>query len=44
MTKYNDALKEYNKGKDNWCMPRKGTPDYKIIKDIIEYIQCYFIN
>jgi len=36
MTKYNEALKEYNKGKDNWCMPRKGTPDYKIIKDIIE--------
>ena len=36
MTKYSEALKEYNKGKDKWCMPRKGTPDYKIIKDIIE--------
>jgi len=36
MTKYNDALKVYNKGKDNWCIPRKGTPDYKIIKDIID--------
>jgi hypothetical protein len=36
MTKYFEALKEYNHGKDKWCMPRKGTPDYKIIKDIIE--------
>jgi len=35
MTKYSEALKEYNKGKDKWCIPRKGTPDYKIIKDII---------
>jgi len=36
MTKYFEALKEYNKGKDKWCMPRKGTHDYKIIKNIIE--------
>ena len=24
-SKYTDALKEYNKGKPAWCMPRKGT-------------------
>lgn len=26
--KYIDALKKYNEGKDKWCSPRKGTPDY----------------
>jgi hypothetical protein len=36
MTKYFEALKEYNKGKDKWCIPRKGTDDYKIIERIIE--------
>jgi len=36
MTKYSEALKEYNKGKDKWCIPRKGSPDYKIIEKIME--------
>jgi len=36
MTKYNEALKEYNHGKDKWCMPRKGSDDYKLIIKIIE--------
>jgi len=36
MSKYFEALKEYNKGKDKWCMPMKGTDDYKIIIKIIE--------
>jgi hypothetical protein len=36
MSKYFEALKEYNRGKDKWCMPMKGTDDYKIIIKIIE--------
>jgi len=36
MTKYNEALKEYNEGKDKWCMPRKGSDDYKLIIKIVE--------
>ena len=36
MTKYIEALKEYNRGKDKWCMPRKGSDDYKLIIKIIE--------
>ena len=23
-----DALKEWNRGKSGWCVPRKGTADY----------------
>jgi len=34
--KYSDALKIYNKGKDKWCMPKKGSEDYDIIRNIIE--------
>lgn len=26
--KYIDALRKYNEGKDKWCSPKKGTPDY----------------
>lgn len=26
--RYIDALKKYNEGKDKWCSPKKGTPDY----------------
>ena len=36
MTEYFEALKEYNRGKDKWCMPRKGSDDYKLIIKIIE--------
>jgi len=36
MTIYSDALKEYNQGKNKWCMPRKGSDDYKLIIKIIE--------
>jgi len=36
MTKYFEALKEYNHGKDKWCMPKKGSDDYKLIIKIIE--------
>ena len=34
-TKYTDALKKYNKGKPEWCMPRKGTPGHTEILSII---------
>jgi len=33
--KYIDALKVYNKDKDKWCMPKKGTEDYLKIKKIM---------
>jgi hypothetical protein len=34
---YIDALKEYNKGKSKWCIPRKGSVDYiKIRKMIVD--------
>lgn len=26
--RYIDALRKYNEGKDKWCFPKKGTPDY----------------
>ena len=26
--RYIDALRKYNEGKDKWCSPKKGTPDY----------------
>tara|TARA_B100000795_G_scaffold269109_1_gene257573 strand:+ start:1033 stop:2478 length:1446 start_codon:yes stop_codon:yes gene_type:complete len=32
--KYTDALKIYNKNKDKWCFPRKGSVDYKKIRII----------
>jgi hypothetical protein len=34
-TKYTDALKKYNQGKPEWCMPRKGTPGHTEILNII---------
>ena len=36
MSKYSEALKEYNKGKDKWCIPKKGTDDHKIILRMME--------
>ena len=33
--KYIDALKVYNKDKDKWCMPKKGTEDYLKIKKMM---------
>jgi hypothetical protein len=26
------ALKEYNRGKSSWCIPKKGTPEYKKVR------------
>lgn len=28
------ALREFNKNKDNWCIPRKGTKDHNQVKQI----------
>ena len=28
MSKWTDALKEWNQGKSGWCIPRKGTAEY----------------
>jgi hypothetical protein len=38
MTKYMDALKKYNEGKDKWCMPRKGSEDYLKIVNMMKKI------
>ena len=29
-----DALREFNKGNSNWCVPRKNTAEYNTVKDI----------
>jgi len=31
-----DALKEYNKGNNSWCVVKKGTPEYDKVKNIME--------
>ena len=31
-----EALKEYNKGHDKWCVVKKGTPEYNEVKRIME--------
>ena len=32
---YLEALKIYNKGQNSWCSPRKGTPEYYMVKSIM---------
>ena len=32
---YLEALKIYNKGQNSWCSPRKGTPEYYMVKAIM---------
>jgi hypothetical protein len=34
--KYIEALRKYNEGKNKWCMPRKGSSDYMIIKNMVD--------
>ena len=31
-----EALKEYNKGSNSWCVVKKGTPEYDKVKKIME--------
>lgn len=31
-----EALKEYNKGHNKWCVVKKGTPEYNEVKKIME--------
>ena len=38
--KYIDALKKYNKGKDRWCTPRKGSADYLKIRKMMKEIKA----
>lgn len=33
------ALKEFNKGKGEWCVPRKGSPEYNEIKKIMDKLK-----
>ena len=35
-SKFNKALKQFNKNKPNWCIPKKGTKDYKKVMEIME--------
>ena len=32
---YMDALKKFNEGKTGWCVPRKGTADYKKVMGLM---------
>ena len=32
---YLDALKIYNQGKNSWCSPRRGTPEYYMVRSIM---------
>jgi len=34
--KYSEALKLYNEAKDKWCMSKKGSKDYEIIRNIMK--------
>lgn len=34
MSAWVTALKEYNEGKDHWCVPRKGTKEYNEVKQL----------
>jgi hypothetical protein len=34
--KWVDALKIFNQGKEKWCIPKKGTPEYNEVKAIME--------
>lgn len=33
---WRQAIKEYNEGKDIWCIPRKGSKAYKEVMEIYE--------
>ena len=32
---YLEALKIYNQGKNSWCSPRRGTPEYYMVRSIM---------
>ena len=34
-----EALKEYNKGSNSWCVVKKGTAEYDKVKKIMENIK-----
>ena len=33
--KWLNALKEYNKDKSRWCIPKKGSAGYKLVRQIM---------
>lgn len=35
-TPYIEALKDFNRGKPSWCIPRKGTSDYMFIRKMMD--------
>ena len=34
-SKFNKALKEFNKGKSSWCIPKKDSKDYEKVMKIM---------
>ena len=37
-SKFNKALKEFNKNKSSWCIPKRGTTDYNKVMSIMKKI------
>ena len=35
-SKFNKALKEFNKNKSSWCIPKRGTTDYNKVMSIMK--------
>ena len=35
-SKFNKALKELNKNKSSWCIPKRGTTDYNKVMSIMK--------
>ena len=35
MKKWLDALKQFNQGKTEWCIPKKGSAEYEQVKGIM---------
>ena len=35
-SKFNAALKEFNKNRPSWCIPKRGTKDYEKVMKIMQ--------
>ena len=35
-SKFNKALKEFNKNRPNWCIPKRGSKDYDRVMEIMK--------
>jgi hypothetical protein len=41
---YLEALKIYNQGKNSWCSPRRGTPEYYMVRSIMNKNRSKSLN